>query len=73
MPKKSEIGPYQALMSIEKAGRLPGFKPEHTWRVQAVAPYRYPHEGGRREEAEGRYNGFMNNSIRACATAATDS
>lgn len=34
VPHKREFGPNESLYSIEKARRLLGYEPEHTWRTQ---------------------------------------
>ena len=32
VPVKAEFGPNQTLLSIDKARRLLGYEPEHSWR-----------------------------------------
>jgi nucleoside-diphosphate-sugar epimerase len=34
VPVRRELGPYETLLSIDKARRLLGYQPEHSWRTQ---------------------------------------
>jgi nucleoside-diphosphate-sugar epimerase len=41
VPVRRELGPYETLLSIDKASRLLGYEPEHSWRTQ-VEPTQEP-------------------------------
>jgi nucleoside-diphosphate-sugar epimerase len=32
VPRRREFGPHDTLLSIDKARRLLGYEPEHSWR-----------------------------------------
>ena len=36
VPLKREVGPHETLLSIEKARRVLGYEPEHSWRDEAA-------------------------------------
>jgi nucleoside-diphosphate-sugar epimerase len=47
VPFKKELGPNETLLSIEKARRVLGYQPQHSWRTETAA------EGQSRVEKKG--------------------
>jgi UDP-glucose 4-epimerase len=35
VPLTRAVGPHETLLSIDKARRVLGYEPEHTWRTEA--------------------------------------
>jgi hypothetical protein len=40
VPLTREVGPHETLLSIDKARRVLGFDPQHSWRDEAGSPPR---------------------------------